>query len=218
MLEAPGALAKRVEPPKENAREQMMPHSARPIRLDQKLIALLALLLLACVCMPAHAQQIPNYKLHAGDQLDVSVWKEVDLTKQIIVRPDGRFSFPLVGEINAAGRGVAELQAEIETKLKKFIPEPVVSITLMQVGGNKVYVIGQVKTPGAFIMNPQLSVLQALSLAGGMTPFASVNGIQIIRSAGPKQTVLPFRYEEVSKGRALEQNILLESGDVVVVP
>jgi len=193
-----------------------MSESASGILLPGKLIALAALLV--CLCAPVHAQQAAHYALHAGDQLDVSVWKEPDLTKQIMVRPDGRFSFPLVGEINAAGRGVAEVQTEIETKLKRFIPEPVVSITLMNVGGNKVYVIGQVKTPGAFIMNPQVNVLQALSLAGGMTPFASLNNISIIRSSGTKQSVLPFRYEDVSRGRSLDQNVLLESGDVVVVP
>jgi len=193
-----------------------MSQSASRIYLSGKLFALATLL--ACLCAPVLAQQTARYALHAGDQLDVSVWKEPDLTKQIVVRPDGRFSFPLVGEINAAGRGVAEVQTEIETKLKRFIPEPVVSITLMNVGGNKVYVIGQVKTPGAFIMNPQVNVLQALSLAGGMTPFAALNNISIIRSSGTKQSVLPFRYEDVSKGRSLDQNVLLESGDVVVVP
>lgn len=159
-----------------------------------------------------------SYALHAGDQLDIGVWKEPDLQKSIVIRPDGRFSFPLVGEVNASGRSVPELQSEIEGKLKRFISEPVVSITLTNVGGNKVYVIGQVKNPGAYVMNPQVNVLQVLSLAGGTTPFASLNNITIIRSAGGRQSTLPFRYEEVSKGRALEQNIMLESGDVVVVP
>lgn len=110
------------------------------------------------------------------------------------------------------------MQAEIEGRLKKYIPEPVISVSLLNVGGNRVYVIGQVKAPGSFVMNPQLNVLQALSMAGGMTPFASVNDIKIIRGTDGKQSVLPFRYEDVSRGRNLEQNILLESGDVVVVP
>lgn len=169
---------------------------------------------------PAQSQTARGgaYALHPGDQLEIGVWKEPELQKTLIVRPDGRFSFPLVGEIVASGHSVAEVQREIEAKLRKYISEPVVSVTLLNVGGNKIYVIGQVKNPGAFVMNPQLNVLQALSLAGGMTPFASVNNITIIRTNGGKQTTLPFRYEDVSRGRSLEQNIILESGDVVVVP
>jgi polysaccharide export outer membrane protein len=159
-----------------------------------------------------------SYALHAGDQLEIGVWKEPELQKTLVVRPDGRFSFPLVGEIVAAGRSVPELQSEIENKLKKYVTEPVVSITLANVGGNKIYVIGQVKNPGAFIMNPQVNVLQALSLAGGMTPFAAVNNITVIRNQNGRQSTLPFRYEDVSRGRSLDQNIMLESGDVVVVP
>jgi len=160
----------------------------------------------------------PTYTLHPGDQLEISVWKEPDMQKALVVRPDGRFSFPLVGEIVAGGRPVADVQAEIETKLKKYIPEPVVSVTLTNVGGNRIYVIGQVRTPGSFVMNPRLNVMQALSLAGGMTPFASVNNITVIRTSNGKQMTLPFRYEDVSRGRNLEQNVFLESGDVVVVP
>lgn len=194
--------------------------SARTLLCLRRGICVLAVLG-GCALAPAGAQQPQpqqQYSLHAGDQLEIAVWKEPELQKTIVVRPDGKFSFPLVGEITASGRGVAQVQTEIEGKLKRFIPEPVVSITLTNVGGNKVYVIGQVKTPGAFIMNPQMNVLQALSLAGGMTPFASINNISIIRASGTRQSVLPFRFEDVSKGRNLEQNIMLESGDVVVVP
>jgi polysaccharide export outer membrane protein len=166
----------------------------------------------------AQQARTPAYTLHAGDQLEISVWKEPELQKAIVVRPDGRFSFPLVGEINAGGRPLADVQAEIEQKLKKYIPDPVVSVTLTEVGGNRIYVIGQVRSPGAFVMNPRVTVLQALSLAGGMTPFASVNNITVIRTSNGKQSTLPFRYEDVSRGRNLDQNVLLESGDVVVVP
>lgn len=181
--------------------------------------ALLIAAVLACAfALPVSAQDIPAYTLHAGDQLDVAVWKEPELQKTLTVRPDGKFSFPLAGEISASNRSVAQVQAEIEGKLKKYIPEPVVSVTLTNVGGNKVYVIGQVKSPGAFIMNPRMNVLQALSVAGGMTPFASVNDIKVIRTSGGKQSTIPFRYEDVSRGRGIEQNVNLESGDVVVVP
>lgn len=190
-------------------------------RADAKLcVSLVALAILGFTMNGRlYAQQQPEgYTLHPGDQLEIGVWKEPELQKTIVVRPDGRFSFPLVGEIVAVNRTISQVQAEIESKLKRYIPEPVLSITLTDVGGNRVYVIGQVRNPGSFVMNPRLNVLQALSLAGGLTPFASANNISVIRTKGGRQSVLPFRYEDVNRGRNLEQNIMLESGDVVVVP
>jgi len=198
--------------------ESEMPITARA---DAKLcVSLVALAILGFTMNGRlYAQQQPEgYTLHPGDQLEIGVWKEPELQKTIVVRPDGRFSFPLVGEIVAVNRTISQVQAEIESKLKRYIPEPVLSITLTDVGGNRVYVIGQVRNPGSFVMNPRLNVLQALSLAGGLTPFASANNISVIRTKGGRQSVLPFRYEDVNRGRNLEQNIMLESGDVVVVP
>lgn len=159
-----------------------------------------------------------DYRLHAGDSITVSVWKELDLQRRVMVRPDGRFSFPLAGEVQAAGRTPDEVRVEIETQLKKLIPEAVVTVIVEDFSGNRVYVIGQVTKPGMFVMNPSLTVLQALSLAGGSTPFAKLDGISIIRGTGTAQKVLPFRYGQVIEGKSLQQNITLESGDVVVVP
>ena len=166
----------------------------------------------------ARSQQLPDYTLSPGDQLEISVWKEPDLTKTVIVRPDGKFSVPLAGEINAVGRTLSQVQTDITNRLLKYIPEAVVTATLTQLEGNRVFVIGQVNKPGAYVMNPRYNVLQALSVAGGLTPFAGANDIIILRGTGPKQRVIPFRYGDVSKGRSLEQNISLEAGDVVVVP
>ena len=167
---------------------------------------------------PAPQLQIPDYSISPGDELEVSVWKEPDLSKTVIVRPDGKFSVPLAGEIMAARRSVDQIQNEITNKLKKYIPEAVVTVSITKLEGNRIYVIGQVTKPGAFTMNPRLNVVQALSMAGGMTPFAALNDIIVLRSAGPSQRVLPFRYGDVSKNRNLEQNIQLEAGDVVIVP
>jgi polysaccharide export outer membrane protein len=181
-------------------------------------IALLSLLL-AGFNSQASAQAVPTYTLNAGDTLDIAVWKEEDLTKKdVIVRPDGMFSFPLAGEINAVGHTVAQVEEQISSRLKKYIPEPVVSVSVKNLDGCRVYVIGQVSKPGSFVMNPRFSVLQALSLAGGLTPFAAANDIIILRGNGNAQNILPFHYGEVTKGRALNQNVLLEAGDVVVVP
>jgi polysaccharide export outer membrane protein len=164
------------------------------------------------------AQQLPDYLLNPGDELEISVWKEPDLTMKVLVRPDGKLSVPLAGEVVAAGRTIVQIQTDITNRLLKYIPEAVVTATLTGIEGNRVYVIGQVNKPGTFVMNPRLSVVQALSLAGGMTPFAGVNDIIVIRNAGTHQRVLQFRYGEVSKGKSLEQNVPLEAGDVVIVP
>ena len=185
-------------------------------------VGMLTLAMIASATMlavtPVYAQQLPDYSLHPGDEIEVSVWKEVDLQRKVIIRPDGKFAFPLTGEIIAVGRSAATVQSEIEEKLKAYIPEPVVTVSVTGIAGNQIYVIGQVTKPGAYVMNPQINILQALSLAGGMTPFAATNDIIVIRSAKGSQRVLQFQYSDVSKGRSLDQNVLLESGDVVVVP
>lgn len=189
--------------------------------VTRKLTSLLAgfcLLASGGLSLPAYAQQIPDYTLNPGDMMDIAVWKEIELTKTVIVRPDGKFSFPLAGEIQAAGRTIAQIQAEITNKLKIYIPEAVVTAAVKELDGYKIYVIGQVTKPGSFIMNPRMNVLQALTVAGGMTPFAALNDIIVLRGSGTTQHVIPFRYTEVVKGRNLNQNIQLEAGDVVVVP
>jgi polysaccharide export outer membrane protein len=177
-----------------------------------------ALLGLAAPGLAAAQGATADYKLHAGDKLEVAVWKELDLQRNVVIRPDGRFSFPLTGDVQAVGRSADEIRADIESRLKRYIPEPVVTVTVTEVAGNRVYVIGQVTRPGMFVMNPQLNVLQALSLAGGTTPFAKLDSISILRSSGGAQRTLPFRYSQVVDGKALEQNVTLESGDVVIVP
>lgn len=173
------------------------------------------------VLLPVGAQSPdsrPPYLLLAGDQLHVSVWKEPELQRDVIIRPDGRFSFPLVGDVPAAGKSVTEVQKEIADSLTRFIPEAALTITVTAASGNKIYVIGQVQKAGEYIVNPMVDVMQALSIAGGMTPFAAVNDIMILRRQGGQQVVLPFKYGDVSKGRDLEQNVVLRPGDVVVVP
>lgn len=184
---------------------------------------------LGCVATPSWGQETPSggaqvpteagYGIQPGDILEISVWKEPDLQREVLVRPDGGVSFPLAGDLVAKGRTVAELQAEVTMRLSRYIPDLVVTVTVQEIVGNKIYVIGQVNRPGEFVMNPRVDVLQALSMAGGLTAFASVNDMLVLRR-GPdgSQRALEFRYGDVVKGRALEQNILLTGGDVVVVP
>ncbi len=179
---------------------------------------LLALAAVLVTALPAAAQLPSDYRLLPGDQLEISVWGEEDLQRNVLVRPDGRFSFPLVGEVIAYDRTVPDVQEEMTRSLQNYIPEAVVTVTVTEVGGNRIYVIGQVPNPGGLVMNPRLNVLQALSLAGGMTPFASVNDIIILRRTADGQRLLRFRYNDVSRGRDLDQNIVLEAGDVIIVP
>jgi polysaccharide export outer membrane protein len=162
--------------------------------------------------------QDATYTVQPGDILKVSVWKEPELQGPILIRPDGGFSFPLVGEVDGRGKTVAELQAIVTQRLSKYISDPVVSVSVTEIKGNKVYVIGQVAKPGEFIVNPRVDVMQALSMAGGMTAFASLSNIIILRRNGAAHTALHFDYTDVAKGKKLEDNIQLQSGDVVVVP
>jgi polysaccharide export outer membrane protein len=182
------------------------------VRVRKLFLSLVCLLAAAGVSLPGRAQQLPDYTLNPGDQIDIAVWKELELTKTVVVRPDGKFSFPL------AGRTIAQVQMEITNKLKTYIPEAVVTAAVKELDGYRVYVIGQVGKPGSFVMNPRMNVLQALTVAGGMTPFAGLNDIIVLRGTGAAQHVIAFHYTEVVKGRNLNQNIQLEAGDVVVVP
>lgn len=161
---------------------------------------------------------VVGYDVQPGDRLHVNVWKEEDLDREVLVRPDGGFSFPLAGDFTAVGKTVEELRVELTDRLSQFIPDLFVTVSVLEVNGNKVYVIGQVNQPGEFVVNPRVDVMQALSLAGGMNAFASPNDIFVLRREGGEQQILPFRFDSVVRGRNLDQNIMLQSGDVVVVP
>lgn len=193
----------------------------------------LSLLLAACSSMapstrtepttaenPAAASSVPanTYLVQPGDALDISVWKEKDLQKEMMVRPDGGLNFPLVGEISVSGKTVEQLQKELATKLTKYVPDPVVTVSVKQSIGNKIFVVGKVNKPGDIIAVRDLDVMQALSMAGGPTPYASVNKIKILRRVNGELKSFPFKYSRVEQGEDLEQNIVLQGGDVVVVP
>jgi len=159
-----------------------------------------------------------GYRINPGDLLEISVWREEALQREVLVRPDGGFSFPLAGDMSAHGKTVVQIRDELAERLSRYIPDLVITVTVTGVEGNRIFVIGQVQKPGVFVMNPQLDVVQALSLAGGTTPFASLKNIRILRRENGVQRSIDFDYTEVSDGESLAQNILLKSGDVVVVP
>src|SRR5215472_272199 len=159
------------------------------------------------------------YQVQPGDSLSVSVWKEQDLQGEFLVRPDGGLSFPLAGDLEAAGHTVDEIRKVLETRLAKYIPDPVITVAVKAANGSRIFVVGKVNRPGDFPLIRPIDVMQALSLAGGTTPFADVDGIRVLRrEPGGEQRVFRFRYDEVRRGHDLAQNILLHSGDTVVVP
>ena len=159
-----------------------------------------------------------TYRVGPEDVLEIAVWHEDALKKETLVRPDGGISYPLIGEVQAAGKTVLEIREEIAKRLEKFIPEAVVSVTIVKIGSQRVYVVGKVNKPGEFPVGRYVDVLQALSMAGGLTSFADSSNIRIMRREGEGQVALPFEYDRVVRGQKLEQNIQLRAGDVVVVP
>jgi len=159
-----------------------------------------------------------GYKLQPGDVLQVVVWKETDLQSEVLIRPDGGISFALAGDLHAAGRTTDELRSELETRVRKLVPGAVVTVAVKAANGNRVFVIGKVNRPGDFALNRPIDVMQALGLAGGTTPFADTNSIRVLHRDGAHQSSVRFRYTDVAQGRNLEQNILLQSGDTVIVP
>ncbi|HEC15399.1 MAG TPA: polysaccharide export protein [Sedimenticola sp.] len=186
--------------------------------LFQRLTPLGILLVVCFLPLPAALADGEGYRVQPGDILEIAVWKEEGMQSEVLVRPDGGLSFPLVGDVSAEGRTIEQLTGVITERLKRYIPEPVVTVALKKISGNTIYVIGRVNRPGEFEFIRRLDVMQALSKAGGTTPFAELDKIKILRRSGGVQQAIPFDYGEVEKGRELEQNILLESGDVVVVP
>jgi polysaccharide export outer membrane protein len=159
-----------------------------------------------------------SYQVQPGDILTVTVWKETDLTGDLLVRPDFGLSFPLVGDLDARGKTVDQLRTEITERLKKYIPSPVVTVATKTLAGNHIYVVGKVQRPGEYPVVRNVDVMQALSLAGGATPFAALNDIIVLRRESAGQIVLHFQYNDVARGRDLSQNVLLQPGDTVVVP
>jgi polysaccharide export outer membrane protein len=192
-------------------------------------LTLLGLAAAAAICAGSAAAQDAvttdeGYRINGGDLLHISVYGEPNLDKDVPVQPDGGVAFPLVGNLNARGMTLHALQQKIAANLRESqyfpnITDNEVTVSMVKATGNSVSVVGQVKQPGTFAYDTRLDVMQALSLAGGLTPFASKSKIKILRrdQAGT-QTAILFDYSDVEDGEQLEKNILLQGGDVVVVP
>lgn len=157
------------------------------------------------------------YKLNPGDALQISVWGEDSLQKEVKVLPDGSISFPLAGRVEVANSSTAEAEKKITEKLKTYLPDPQVTVIVSSIEGNKVYIIGKVLKPGPVLLTAPMTVMQALSLAGGLDRFADESDVKVLRM-GEKPSLLPVNYGKLLSGQQLENNYLLKTGDTILVP
>jgi polysaccharide export outer membrane protein len=160
----------------------------------------------------------PSYQIGPNDVLSIYVWKEAELTRDVTVTPDGKISFPLIGEVVAEGKTVTELKQTITDKLQNFVTAPEVTVIVRESRSRTIYTIGKITRPGPYPLTSDMTVVQALSAAGGFAEWADTKIILIIRREGGKETQLKFNYKEFTDGKNLGQNILLKPGDTIVVP
>lgn len=181
-----------------------------------KSIAVLWLLIAGAV---AFAQNSSSYQLRHGDALTVSVWKEDALRMEVKVLPDGSITFPLAGRVEVAGLTSTQVEERIAGKIKKFIPEAVVTVVVTGIDGSRVYVLGKVTQPGPVtLLSPSTTVLQVLSQVRGLDRFADGNSIRVLRQSGGAPVVLPVRYDDLMRGNSLDTNVVLQPGDTILVP
>jgi polysaccharide biosynthesis/export protein len=167
---------------------------------------------------PAAATTDASYKIGPQDVLRIDVWKEPEISRSVPVRPDGKVSLPLLNDVQAAGLTAMELANVITDGLKKFMNSPQVTVSVSEINSRRVYVTGEVTRPGAFPLLPNMTVLQALTSAGGFTQFARIKNIYVLRTEAGKQVKHPFNYKDVVNGKRPEDNITLQPGDTIVVP
>lgn len=163
-------------------------------------------------------QNVPLYVIQPNDLLEIFVWKEPELTRKVLVRPDGRISFPLVQDLLAAGVSPGELKARIEQRLSEYIEAPSVTVIVDAIQSYRIYVTGKVQKPGGITVEKPITVLQAVTMAGGFQDYAKDTEMTVIRNYGNENIVFKFNYRDVIQGKNPQQNIFLRSGDVVVVP
>src|SRR5713101_388902 len=159
-----------------------------------------------------------EYKIGPQDVLRIDVWKEAEVSRAVPVRPDGKISLPLLNDVQAAGLTPMKLSVVIADGLRKYMNDPQVTVSVSEINSRRIYVTGEVSRAGAFPLLPNMTVLQALSSSGGFTQFARLKNIYVLRIEDGKQVKLPFNYKDAVNGKKPEQNVLLQPGDVIVVP
>lgn len=159
-----------------------------------------------------------QFFLGPGDVVEISVWGDESLTRQVLVRPDGNISFPLIGDVKTKGFTVESLRLKIEKLITEYVQDAPVTVLLTQLNSPRVFIVGKASRPGVYVMSDRMRVMQLLAMAGGLSPFADSNGILIIREEKGEQSIINFSYDKVESGKDLSQNIVLLPGDTVIVP
>jgi polysaccharide export outer membrane protein len=167
---------------------------------------------------PKAATEDPNYSIAPEDVLTIDVWKEPEISRTVPVRRDGKISLPLLNDLQAAGLTPTQLSVQIVEKLRATIVHPQVTVIVAQTSSLRVYILGQVTRGGAYPLVPDMTVMQALSIAGGFTPYANVKKIHVMRKENGADKIFAVNYKEVISGRKTEQNLHLKAGDTIVVP
>ena len=185
--------------------------------MKQILSLLFLLLVVGVVSVPAVAAETP-FTVIAGDVLQITVWKEDGMDREVLVLPDGSITFPLVGTIEAQGKTPSEIQDIVKKNLEKLIPNATVTVTVKAALGHTVSVVGQVAKPGEFVISHSMTAMQALSQAGGLTPYASESSILILRHQDGKEISIKLPYDDITSGDKLNKDVTLTPGDVIVVP
>lgn len=171
----------------------------------------------AAETMPLPQANNATYIIGGDDMLAIHVWKEPDLTTTLPVRADGMISMPLLNDVKAAGLTPMQLAADITEKLKKYLSDPHVTVTVTQMNSQRIYAMGEVLHPGSLNLLPNMTVLQALATCG-FTQFANTKGIYVLRNENGAQKKIPVPYKKLIKGEAMDQNLTLKPGDTIVVP
>jgi len=174
--------------------------------------------LLSVIGVVAIGADAPPYRLQPADTIWMSVWKEEELIREVVVLPDGHITFPLLGRLKVAGLTTTEAEEVVAERLTRFIPDPVVSVIVSGIPGNRFFIIGKVNESGMYVMDAPTDVLQALSFGGGFNKFADYDEILILRREEGELKTFSFDYGEVEAGKNLDSNILLMPNDVIIVP
>ena len=159
-----------------------------------------------------------KYRIGPGDLLEISVWRDETLLREVVVPPDGYIAFPLIGDVNVTDMTVTQLREVVTKRIEDYVQGATVTVMIKEINSLKAYVIGKVNNPGEFSISLDTTVMQILAMAEGLNPFADEKEVHILRRQNNLTVKIPFNYKEVEKGRNLKQNISLQRGDVVVVP
>ena len=188
--------------------------------MKKEIIFCVVLFALFCTSQTSSGEnKLDAYRIGSGDILKIITWKEPDFSRdEVLVRLDGKITFPLLNALQAAGRSPLELKNDLEERLKKFVAAPVVTVTVIDSGSQKFYILGEVENTGEYPIVKNLTILQAFALAGGFTKWASKKEIILFRKEGGREKIIRINYQNIIKGKDFDQNLQIKADDTIIVP